>query len=179
VAAKHDPVRTERDEIPLPEIPTAFPEFNTGVIAYRKSEATREFVDRWLDTYDARDDEGVHDQPFFRKAAYETDVRVATLPSEYNCQYAAHPGYVSGEVRVFHGRVLDEEVMGDRYKYDPADIVRKLNGNIVPRVYTHDTGFHVHTSERSTVEKAIRSLRQRGVVGTLERVRSKLFGTGA
>jgi hypothetical protein len=175
LAAKHDPKRTERDNIPLPDVPAAFPEYNLGVIAYRKCEKMRQFVDRWLQLYDNRDSESIHDQPFFRKAAYETDIRLSTLPSEYNCQYAAHPGCVSGKVRVFHGRIIDDAVIGDRYKYDPSKVIQKLNATASPRVYIHNTRFQVITSERSLLNKIIRSLRQRGVYGTINKAISKFY----
>ena len=59
--------------IPADEIPTAFPLFNTGVIAWRKNKKTEQLFQRWWAVYEAITKEkrsGWGDQPAFRKALY-------------------------------------------------------------------------------------------------------------
>ena len=83
IAAAHAPVRIsplagKLGEDPL--IPKCFPEFNSGVIAFKKSSMTT--FEKWLDIYTSEPVKP--DQPAFRKAVYLSNLRVATLTPEYN-----------------------------------------------------------------------------------------------
>ena len=93
-------------------IPPCFPGFNTGVVAYRKTPATDRFFEKWLTTHEHQLKHlkptfsrwrPFHDQYSFREALYDSELRIATLGPEYNCMHLV-PGYVHGQVRVFHGR---------------------------------------------------------------------------
>jgi len=170
LAAAHDPDRRERPDHPLPNVPAALPEYNTGIVAFSDSERVHQFLQRWLKIFDAETGGVSHDQPSFRKALFETDVRISTLPEEYNCLYAGHPGYVSGIVRVFHGRLLDDgRFSGLDKKYEQEEVMQQLNSTDVPRVYTHNRRFEVKTSERSPLDKLVRSYNQRGIIGTVKK----------
>ena len=70
------------------EMPTAFPQFNAGVIAIRKSEAT----DRFLSDCDRvfHQHELATDQPMFRELLFLSDLRIGVLPKAYNCMFVAH-----------------------------------------------------------------------------------------
>ncbi|MEL6125772.1 MAG: putative nucleotide-diphospho-sugar transferase [Pseudomonadota bacterium] len=63
-------------------LPEAFPQYNTGVIAWRSSPATDTFFSAWQARYEA----GAvrEDQPGFREEIWLSDLRIATLPPEYN-----------------------------------------------------------------------------------------------
>ena len=63
-----------------PLVPKCFPEFNSGVIAFKKSSMTT--FEKWLDIYTSEPVKP--DQPAFRKAVYLSHLRVATLTPEYN-----------------------------------------------------------------------------------------------
>ena len=52
--------------------------------------------------------ESLPDQPSFRKALYESSLRLATLPPEYNCRLP-FPGFLHDPVRILHGRTTDPE----------------------------------------------------------------------
>lgn len=83
IAAAHahvriSPLAGKLGEDPL--VPKCFPEFNTGVIAFKKSSMTT--FEKWLDIYTSEPVKP--DQPAFRKAIYTSDLRVATLTPEYN-----------------------------------------------------------------------------------------------
>ncbi|MDF0602287.1 putative nucleotide-diphospho-sugar transferase [Psychromarinibacter sp. C21-152] len=66
-------------------VPAAFPQYNTGVIAVRRSEAT----DRLFAECDRafRENGLEKDQPVFRELLYLSDFRIATLPMAYNCMF--------------------------------------------------------------------------------------------
>ena len=68
-------------------VPVSFPEYNTGVFAYRKNEANLDLFKRWYDLYlDQKSNVPgtTHDQPAFREALYHSPIRFTTLPSQYN-----------------------------------------------------------------------------------------------
>jgi len=74
------PEKTRKNMDPL--VPSCFPEFNTGVILFKKSCVG--FLQEWLNLYMSSSIIQKHDQPSFRRVAYFTDLRIATLPEEYN-----------------------------------------------------------------------------------------------
>jgi len=84
-----------------PGVPDCFPEHSTGVISLKKS-TTQDFFKRWLRLYD---DGHSGDQISFRKALYESDIRVATLPREYNYSVRT-PAHIVDNAKVFHGRLF-------------------------------------------------------------------------
>jgi hypothetical protein len=67
------------------EIPACFPQFNGGVIAYRSTPAVLAFMQRWREAFHVA---GVRkDQVTLRELLWESDLRIATLPPEYNVRY--------------------------------------------------------------------------------------------
>ncbi|WP_424019004.1 hypothetical protein ACOZ4N_05905 [Halorientalis pallida] len=91
-----------------PGVPASFPEYNTGVLPY--TDAASDLLDEWKRLYQA---DHKHDQPAFREAAYESDLRIATLPREYNCLYGA-PGHLVNDVKILHGNIAYTEYPSDR-----------------------------------------------------------------
>jgi hypothetical protein len=120
LAAAHAPARAIYE---VEGVPDSFPEFNTGVILFRRSPGVQRVLSSWAELF-ARDLERLrrdelrwlcpgdrrwhtlNDQGAFRGALYRSGVRVATLPPEYNCRFTV-PGFVDGPVRIMHGRGLD------------------------------------------------------------------------
>lgn len=67
------------------DIPTAFPQFNGGVIAYRRNPAVEEFLNQWSRFYHS---EGFRkDQVTLRELLWKSELRIATLPPEFNIRY--------------------------------------------------------------------------------------------
>lgn len=103
-------------------VPDSFPEFNAGVMLYRRSPAVqaalRDWAERFARFQEQRDRGEVrwlrpegkrilsHDQGALREALYWSRLRIATLPPEYNCRFT-QPGFVDGPVKILHGRGLD------------------------------------------------------------------------
>lgn len=67
------------------ELPNAFPQFNGGVIAYRRTPEVIAFMERWRRA--VREENLPKDQPSLRELIWESDLRVATLPEEYNLMH--------------------------------------------------------------------------------------------
>lgn len=69
-------------------IPPGFPQFNGGVIAWRRSERTLGFLRAWREAYH---ESGFRkDQITLRELLWLSDLRIATLPPEYNLRYSKY-----------------------------------------------------------------------------------------
>jgi hypothetical protein len=94
-----------RISLALDDVPACFPEFNTGVIAYRSTPLVQSALDDWLLQYGEMLPRRpkTQDQPSLRRVLYRTtDLRIATLTSEFNRRFDV-PGCFHGQVRVLHG----------------------------------------------------------------------------
>ena len=106
---------SERGLIPRPYIPECFPMFNSGVILYKKSRRMDDLTSVWRDSFQellVKGGKPLLDQPALRAAIYHSDLRIATLPSEYNCRFML-PGGLGGPVQVLHGRRWNLEQIGE------------------------------------------------------------------
>ncbi len=99
-------------------IPYSFPEFCTGVILFKKSEKIKHFFELWSELFITF---GVQlDQPSFRVALWNTDLRIHALPTEYNVRDEANrtkwdnrkergeEGEEHLKPRIFHWRDIHE-----------------------------------------------------------------------
>ncbi|MGR6468846.1 hypothetical protein [Rhizobium sp. PAMB 3182] len=67
------------------DIPYAFPEFNSGVIFFRKNQLVSDFFSLWASRfYEHMNKSKGQDQASFRIALWESDLRIHTLPTEFN-----------------------------------------------------------------------------------------------
>lgn len=89
------------------DIPSTFPEYNTGVIAYRNTSNILELFERWDELYDRIGYE--RNQPAFRLTLYESDINLGTLPPEFNFM-TNNVGFISGEVKILHQGPSDEDL---------------------------------------------------------------------
>jgi Glycosyl transferase family 8 len=115
------------------DIPSSFPEFNTGIFLFKRSPRMNTLLEEW-DAFYAKHlkqnpDQPTNDQPFFRVAIYYSDVRIATLTREYNCKYRGQ-GYLNGQVKLLHGHV---DLKFDSRQLSQA--ANALNASHRPRVY--------------------------------------------
>ena len=106
LACSHGPWRTCGIEVP--GCPEAFPELNTGVVAYRSVPEVIAVFRRWGELHrEMRDalNRRIHDQPAFRRAVYESRLQLYVLPPEYNLR-TPFPWFAGGnaQVKILHGR---------------------------------------------------------------------------
>ena len=118
-----------------PEVPQAFYEFNTGVLAWRASERVSAFMRSWQETYVAwlTDEPFVGagkasrsrraDQPAFRRCAWQHGLRLFVLAPEYNFRLG-FPTTVVERVRLIHGEHHDYEALAGQ-----------LNSRRLPRTW--------------------------------------------
>lgn len=118
-------------------IPASFPEFNTGVLAFKRSPRMLRVLEEWAKLYqqfiESDPSKEINDQPFFRAAVYASDVRVATLTREYNCKFRGQ-GYLNGRVKILHGHVNHQ--FQEKFVKKAIDV---LNNSSRPRVYIAGT----------------------------------------
>jgi hypothetical protein len=70
------------------------------------------------------------DQVAMRVALYSSDLRISTLPQEFNCRFHSF-GYLNGKVKILHGRIPG----GKHTEANLRRIARKLNKETIPRVF--------------------------------------------
>ena len=81
-------------------VPSSFPVYNSGVIAYRRSETIADLWDSWLEDHGDREP---RDQPSLRRVLYKSDARITALGNAYNF-LIDFPQAVRHEVKILHGR---------------------------------------------------------------------------
>lgn len=160
-----------RDETNI-DVPESFPAYNTGVLVYENNDATMELFDLWSKIYKEYRELPTHtrDQPPFRQAVFDSDVKIATLPPEYNCwvrglyedDYLQQ--YLIEEVKIFHGRSENMEQIAD---------------SINSHVLNYRTPYVVKPKDKQYLiqEKLLlfwRSLRRDGIGQTVRRIGSFL-----
>lgn len=113
----------------LDDVPVAFSEFNTGVIAFRKTPAVAAFFGDWHKNYVRIRAELnlVNDQPSFRRTLFNSSLRVAPIPSEFHF-LGDFPNSTLWKVRLIHGR--------GNY----ARIERHINETLGLRAYVPELG---------------------------------------
>lgn len=89
-------------------LPSSFPEFNSGVIAWRRSDRVGAFFARWRELYAQMTEPNgrTWDQKSLRVALYESDLRIISIPHGYNLM-TYFPSVVDGEAVILHGRTTD------------------------------------------------------------------------
>jgi hypothetical protein len=121
------------NQYPRSDIPSSFPELNTGIFLFKRSAEMGNVFREWAALYakhlEAHPDQPINDQPFFRAAIYYSGARIATLTREYNCKFRGQ-GYLNGPLKVLHGHV---DFQFDERQIKQATVV--LNASHRPRVY--------------------------------------------
>jgi hypothetical protein len=67
------------------DVPSAFPQFNAGVMAFRRTDAVIAFLREWARAFHAAG--FPKDQVTLRELLWASDLRIATLPPEFNVRY--------------------------------------------------------------------------------------------
>jgi hypothetical protein len=89
MALAHDVIRNTPKDSWKRNFPPSFPEFNAGVILYRKNASVTGLLKAWQEAY--------HEAGFFmdqitlRELLWRTDLKVAILPPEYNTIMLKYP----------------------------------------------------------------------------------------
>jgi len=122
IALAHAPLRinTELGNSVIPEVACAFPEYNCDIILYNNKDKVRDFLSKWQQSYLADDFSHPHDQGTFRYHICFSDLRLATLPPEYN--------YRGNEMREDTIILQNRFVLSD-YIRPPKSFLHKIMSN--------------------------------------------------
>lgn len=85
IALAHAPERVTRLRNYQMVIPDSFPQFNAGVMVYKKTEKVLKVLTDWKNTF--HEAKFRSDQITLREALWKSDLRIATLPPEYNLRF--------------------------------------------------------------------------------------------
>lgn len=107
-------------------VPRIFPEINSGVLAYKVSDATVAMLDDWLESCINRPPKTNGDMGALREALFYSDARLCVAPSEFNLYVDEKTELGPEVVKVLHGKLSDEKM---------AIIARDINANKKRRVY--------------------------------------------
>lgn len=164
----------ETDEV-TERLPESFPEYNTGVIAYRKEEA-KGFIEEWINNHS---EENHTDQTSFKEALFDSGIKFSPLSSNYNC-LIGFPMQVTGQVKILHDLYnTKSEISGE--------IGERVNSSTNPRILYFNKGeiYSVeYGPERLVVKTAKiakymgqfqRSLSRYGYISTLKRSLAKIY----
>jgi hypothetical protein len=129
-------------------LPDWYPYFNAGVIFARRCRKVDAFLERWAKGVTA-DGDTPSDQTVLRRLLYESDLKVHTLPPEYN----ARPGavHMSGRVHVLHTRMSTSE-----WRWSMPLLGDFLNSDTRNRCYTaHDEKLVIVTEAYEFLERRL------------------------
>jgi len=87
------------------ELPQAFPQHNGGVILYRRTPKVLRFLEEWRDQF--KEAGFLQDQMTLRELLWFSDLRMATLPPEYNVRYIKYKylwSKAEARVKILHLR---------------------------------------------------------------------------
>ncbi len=117
IALAHDQYRNSSAATTMLDenIPAAFPQFNAGVIAIRKNEQTDNLVKDWEILFN--DSGSAKDQPALRQVLYKSDLRIATLPPEYNLMEISKLRswtHLDSAPRIIHHFYLHSHISADK-----------------------------------------------------------------
>ncbi len=172
IAAAHNQTNYSSERVDfeaVKEIPNCFREYNSGVVAFKSNPVVSNFFETWQDAYAEVVNRGqIHNQAAFRLALYRSDVRIAALPSEYNCIFR-RSGCVSDRVKVFHGRLRDIDSSGAGKSVDVEQAVAELNSQTGLRSY-YQVGGMVRLVNPNLIRRFGYSVQKRGILRTLKRM---------
>lgn len=129
LAAAHDQYRNSplATKIFTRPIPAAFPQYNGGLLGFRRNRKTTDFLKSWEQ---ALVESGVkRDQPVLRELLFESDLSICTLPAEYNLHRIEHLRALTSDdtaPRVIHNHHFHQHI---GQGYVPLGSVQDLLGN--------------------------------------------------
>lgn len=100
-------------------LPMSFPTFAGGCMVWKKNKRMRQFFERVKELVIKRTKRA--DEPWIRKALYESDVRYTILPWEYSCCYLL-PGVMNGKAKILQGKgdyIEEDAILLNSEREDP------------------------------------------------------------
>lgn len=145
VALAHDQLRNSPSATTFwrRPLPNAFPQFNGGVIAYRRAPPVLAFLREWAEVM--RTSGLKRDQPALRELLWLSDLRIATLPEEYNLlDFREIASWSAGKAapRILHHYDLHKHFTGRRREIaDVSDLVGPMIAARLPLLIEADASL--------------------------------------
>lgn len=180
--------------IPIPAalVPESFPQFNSGMMVFRKSKMQAIF-EAWLPRFDAlrqqfaKDDRRstgwTVDEAALRELLFEASVQIAPISSQYNCRFI-EGGYVAGEVKILHrhsdhdyetvAEVLNR-YQGQRVYIADRVLKREVVGRFLRRIAVKTIGRYDKPVYQLFVQRLANYLDQYGFFGTIGQILKRIF----
>ena len=116
------------------ELPPCFPEYEIGVVLFRRNAIVKELFEEWRRLHLAHTDVyGENDMRSFREAVWNTpELKIERIPTEYALRWPFGV-YMSLEVKILHGRAL-----GSNYPDSPTieEVKGIVNGHLDMRIWS-------------------------------------------
>lgn len=172
---------------PVPDIPDSFPEYNSGVLLFRKTAAVNQLFHNWLTTYDQQDwsVNGRHyDEPALREVLYKSQLCFGTFTAQYNCRFIDGV-YLAGTVKILHRRsehrMEDVAVVANRYQGERVIIGNRAwkhveAGRFLRRTRAREIGNFSRPAYDVAWERGRKYLQQYGFWGTLRQLLARIRG---
>jgi hypothetical protein len=159
------------------DLPEPWNLYNCGVILYRDSSRTREFLNRWMEVYHdmIAEQDQPEDQPAFVKALYESErLRWYTLPRRYNVRFP-RVGSLANRAKIIHGRpgAGRERVATELNRSERLRIFRPHSYRSTPATVVHDRATLRYYLEQSIATQGLGYTVKRGFGYVVD----ELFGT--
>lgn len=135
-------------------IPESFPEFNTGVFAFRKSQEFSQLIELWTKFY--HENSTSLDQPTFRVALYKSNVRICPLIQEYNLRVGSGPCCIQSGPKIFHARLAKKQFINLRNKMSHP-LLKGIRVAWIPTIGVRLLDFYI---VRQKMRKVIRKMRE-------------------
>jgi len=164
------------------DVPEVFPQYNTGVVGFKSTDSVKSLFNSWKKIYqDTKENTKLNlNQPSFREALYNSNVRIGTLPSEYNFRihHQGSVGFAADEVRIVHGRhpaglkkiaqEINKEI--DMRVYTPTKWPIEVINRRPNIIYLIHTLINEENYERSLKKRLFISIKNDGVMNTLHKL---------
>jgi hypothetical protein len=124
----HEGKLVDTDNSDFPEVPMAFPEFNTGVLAYKTSDSVEKFMSTWISKFNT---EQPGNQISFRAALWESNIEFAPISKRFNALSGVS---VYGSIQLFHDNSRVSSILSDE-EWDK--LLHDLNSSTDQRVLFH------------------------------------------
>jgi hypothetical protein len=148
-------------------IPDSFPEYNSGVIAYKDCHSVHNLFRSWNKNY-AKMGADVN-QPSLRISLYQNDIPLISLPPEFNFM-SQSVGFVADNVRILHHQ-------GQSAK-EIKKIETHINKHLGRRVITFEDYPCRVVPNRSTMRYKIKSIDTERVIFLIKRANKKRLEQG-
>lgn len=116
-------------------IPPAFRQINSGVLGIRKCPETEAFLAKWQEDFQSLKLQ--FDQPLLRELLFESDLRIAVLPGEYNQMFSPFIEVADGQMmapRLLHLTHLHNDLAHGEPADQPFEPAALMPPRVVERI---------------------------------------------